>query len=171
MRLTSKVLLTLLITTIVRCNTQKPEDKIKQTVNKTNTDTDRLKEKRPPAVVTDNLKIEHLTSILGAFSITKTVLGHYQLLKNDTDDETQLLKLMIGLCKERSIDSQLIRGLQRVHADLIAYQKDKGETLTLDKYDSTKKNCEEYVQMVFVSFPCFRKGGDGRYYYHSNSDK
>jgi hypothetical protein len=171
MRLTDKILLILSMAAILRCNTQKPDGESNHSVDNVKADTHKLTENSRQTIVTDTLKMEHLKSIIGAFSITKTVLGHYKLLQNDTEDEAQLLRLMIGLCKEQNTDARLVQRIQKIHNDLIAYRKDKRKMLTLDQYDSTKKNCEEYVQMVFVNFPCFKKGDDGIYYYQSDVDR
>lgn len=163
----TKILIVMIIATIYACNAK----------NKTITEPQQQAEAQiavpkdtnnSQRYISENGTVEYLKMIYGAISITQTVLGHYKMLDSNEVDEDELVKRMTRLCRQEKIGEKPVELIQQINNRLNAFHKDRDQEITEQQFDSTKQLCSSYVKLVLASFPCFKMGGDGQYYYQSN---
>ena len=115
-----------------------------------------------------NYSTDYLQVLFGAHSITKTVLGYYDLLEGDEDDEIKLYDLMNTVCRSESIKSDQLLLLRKIFDLIQGYRNDRNQIIRMEQLESAKQLCSTYINWVFNSFPCFVKGENGQYFFHSN---
>jgi hypothetical protein len=112
--------------------------------------------------------MEYLQVLFGAHSITKTVIGYYNLIDGDEDDETKLYDLMNSICQSENIKSDQLSLLKKIFDLIIEFRNNRNQVISSEQLESTKQLCGNYVNWVFSSFPCFIKGENGQYFFRSN---
>lgn len=112
--------------------------------------------------------MEYLQALFGAHSITKTVIGYYNLVDVEEDDETKLYELMNLICQNENINNDQLSLLKIIFDRIIEFRNNRDQIVTPKQLESTMQLCSNYVNWVFLSFPCFIKGENGQYYFRSN---
>src|SRR5262245_9671099 len=98
----------------------------------------------------DQIRTEWLQAIFGAHSITKTVVGYYELLNGDHDNEDRLLKKMATICRTENINDDQLKSLRHIFDLIIDFRSNRDQFISQEQLESTRKVCQGYVNWVFT---------------------
>jgi hypothetical protein len=116
---------------------------------------------------TTNYTTSFINRVIGAQSITKTVVGYYDLLDDSNEDDiTLLFESMTQICNEEGIPNAGLNSLNQIFGRLREFRNNRA-AVSQTHYEETSELCDQYIQWVFTTFPCFQTGENGQVHYSS----
>ena len=113
-----------------------------------------------------DLKMQCLQKIIGAHSITNTVLNHfYEGFSSETTEDEMLIYFQ-QLCNHFELPDEGYNLLSSIFEFLKQLRNGRFNEITLIEYNFISEPCKDYINWVFNNFKCFKQSENGKFIYN-----
>jgi hypothetical protein len=113
-----------------------------------------------------DLNGDYLAKILGAHSISRTVLNHYYEEFSDEIQEDEMLIHFQQLCEHFKLSDKGYQLLSSIFESLKEFRKDRNKEISIDQFNLISQNSKDYVNWVVTNFNCFEQSENGEFNYY-----